>query len=240
MEGILQRRLPSPPAVICDVGGAAGIYAFPLAEKGYSVHLTDPVLLHIQQAQSYAKESGTLLGSIIQGDARALNFPDAFADAVLLLGPLYHLVEKADRLIALREAFRVLKTGGLIFAAAISRFASLMDGLRSGAFKDEQFRQIVKTDLSSGRHRNPTNSPEYFTTAYFHRPEEMYAEIEEAGFQDARLLAIEGPAWGAAHFGSALSDPVQRKALLEMLSAIEEEPSIAGASAHIVTIARKA
>ena len=239
-EDILRRWLPSPPAVICDVGGAAGVYAFPLAEKGYSVHLTDPVLLHIQQAQSYAKEAGTALASITEGDARALNFPDAFAEAVLLLGPLYHLVENSDRLTALREACRVLKPGGILFAAAISRYASLMDGLRSGAFKDEQFRQIIKADLSSGRHRNPTNSPEYFTTAYFHRPEELYSEIEEAGFQETRLLGIEGPAWGAAHFGSAFSDPAQRKTLLEMLSITEDEPSIAGASAHFLAIARKA
>ena len=240
MEDILRRWLPSPPAVICDVGGAAGIYAFPLAEKGYFVHLTDPVLLHIQQAHSYAKGAGTPLASITEGDARALNFPDAFADAVLLLGPLYHLVEKSDRLTALREACRVLKPGGILIAAAISRYASLMDGLRSGAFNDEQFRQIVWTDLSSGRHRNPTNSPEYFTTAYFHKPEELYSEIAEAGFQDVRLPGVEGPAWAAAQFHSALSDPEQRKALLEMLAGIEEEPSIAGASAHFLAIARKA
>jgi thiamine-phosphate diphosphorylase len=239
-EDILCRWLPSPPAVICDVGGAAGVYAFPLAEKGYSVHLTDPVLLHIQQARSHAKETGTPPASITEGDARALSFPDAFADAVLLLGPLYHLVEKADRLTALREALRVLKPGGILFAAAISRYASLMDGLRTGAFKDEQFRQIVRTDLSSGRHRNPTNSPEYFTTAYFHRPEELYSEIEEAGFQEIRLLGIEGPAWAAAHCNSAVRDPAQRRALLEMLAGIEEEPSIAGASAHFVAMARKA
>jgi hypothetical protein len=68
----------------------------------------------------------------------------------------------------------------------------------------------------------------------------MYSEISEAGFHGTRLLGIEGPAWAAAQFRSARSDPAQWKALLKMLSDIEDEPSIAGASAHIVAIARKA
>jgi ubiquinone/menaquinone biosynthesis C-methylase UbiE len=238
-EEILNQHLPAPPAVLCDIGGAAGAYAFPLAEKGYCVHLIDPVPLHIQQAQARASELGITLASILQADARALDLPDAFADAVLLLGPLYHLVDKTDRMTALQEAHRVLKPGGLLFAAAISRYASFVDGLRSGAFGDARFRQIVRADLTSGRHYNPTSSPEYFTTAWFHRPREFHSEIDEASFQNVRLLGIEGPAWGAAQFGAAFGDPEQRRVLLEMLSEIEAEPSIVGASAHFIAVARK-
>jgi ubiquinone/menaquinone biosynthesis C-methylase UbiE len=238
-EGILNRHLPAPPAVICDVGGAAGIYAFALAAKGYIVHLVDLAPIHVQQAQAYSTESRIPLASIVQGDARALSMPEAIADAVLLFGPLYHLVEKTDRMMALNEARRILKQGGLLFAAAISRYASFTDGLSRGFFSDALFRGIVEKDLSSGQHRNPTNSPDYFTTAYFHRPDELRSEICEAGFQEVKLLSIEGPAWGAAHFFTAWADPVQRRALLEMLSAIEEEPSIVGASAHFVALTRK-
>lgn len=103
-QAILARHLPSPPAVILDVGGGAGAYAFPLAKQGYEVHLIDPVELHVEQARSYAKTSGIALASIAQGDARTLDFPASSADAVLLLGPLYHLVERSDRLQALHEA----------------------------------------------------------------------------------------------------------------------------------------
>ena len=69
------------------------------------------------------------LASCRVGDARALEMPDETADVVLMLGPLYHLTDAGDRAGALREAARVLKPGGWLFAAAISRYASALDGL---------------------------------------------------------------------------------------------------------------
>jgi ubiquinone/menaquinone biosynthesis C-methylase UbiE len=238
-QAILARHLPSPPAVILDVGGGTGAYAFPLAEQGYEVHLIDPVELHLEQARSYAKTSGIALASIARGDARKLDFPASSADAILLLGPLYHLVERSDRLQALHEARRVLRPGSVLFAASISRFASLIDGLSRGFFQDAEFRKIVETDLTCGLHRNPTNQAEYFTTAYFHRPEEFAAEFSDAGFADTRILAIEGPAWSTALFRKVWNDAVQRQKLLEFLSLIEGELSIQGASAHVMAVASR-
>jgi ubiquinone/menaquinone biosynthesis C-methylase UbiE len=141
--------------------------------------------------------------------------------------------------VALKEAHRILKPGGLPFAAAISRYASLIDGFSSGFFADERFREIVRKDLSCGQHRNPTDSAEYFTTAYFHRPDELRAEIRDTNFHDIKVVGIEGPAWGAAAFRAALADVAQRGTLLQMLSEIEDEPSIVGASAHLIAVARK-
>jgi len=237
-QAILARNLPRAPAAILDIGGAAGIHAFPLAEQGYQVHLIDPVELHLAQARSYEATSGITLASIGRGDARRLEIPTGSADAVLLLGPLYHLIEQSDRLQALREARRVLAPGGVLFAAAISRFASLIDGLSSGFFRDAEFRKIVAADLASGQHRNPTNNPAYFTTAYFHRPEELAAEVRDAGFADVQILAVEGPAWSAALVREALGEPAQRKSLIDFLALIEGEPSVLGASAHLMAVAR--
>lgn len=237
-QAILARNVPPAPAAIFDVGGGAGIHAFPLAKQGYQVHLIDPVELHLEQARCYAATSGVTLASITPGDARHLDIPSGSADAVLLLGPLYHLVEHSDRLQALREARRILKPQGVLFAAAVCRFASLIDGLSSGFFRDAEFRKIVAADLASGQHRNPMNHPAYFTTAYFHRPEDLVAEVRDAGFGDVQILAVEGPAWSAALFREVWDDPAQRESLMEFLSLIEEEPSLHGASAHIMAVAR--
>jgi ubiquinone/menaquinone biosynthesis C-methylase UbiE len=237
-QAILARELPPPPAVVFDIGGGAGVHAFWLSQQGHQAHLIDPVALHLEQAQSHAAASGLTLASIAPGDARSLDVASSIADAVLLLGPLYHLTDQLDRIQALREARRILKPGGILLAAAISRFASLIDGLSSGYFRDVAFREIVAGDLDSGQHRNSTNNPFYFTTAYFHRPEELAAELREGGFCEIRILAVEGPVWSASQFREAWGDPVQREKLMEYLSLIESEPSVQGASAHIIGVGR--
>jgi ubiquinone/menaquinone biosynthesis C-methylase UbiE len=236
---ILDRNLPPTPAVVFDVGGAAGVYAFPLAKQGYEVHLIDPVELHLDQARAHALSTGVTLKSITQGDARRLDAPSGVADAVLLLGPLYHLLERTERLQALRESHRILKPGGVLLAAAISRFASLIDGFASGFFEDSEFRKIVAADLNSGQHRNPTNNPFYFTTSYFHRPEDLAEEVRTGGFDAVETLAVEGPVWSAAQFPNAWNDPAQRQSLMEFLSLIEREPSVRGASAHLMAVAHR-
>jgi len=237
-HAIFTRELPSAPAVVFDIGGGAGVHAFWLAQLGYQVHLVDPVELHLEQARSCQIASGVALASIACGNALALEFASGIADAVLLLGPLYHLTERLDRIQAFREARRILRPKGIVLAAAISRFASLIDGLSRGFFRDPTFREIVAADLDSGQHRNSTNNPLYFTTAYFHRPEELAAEVKEAGFSEIRVLGVEGPAWSAAQFREAWSDPAQRETLMEFLSLIESEPSMQGATAHLIAVAK--
>jgi ubiquinone/menaquinone biosynthesis C-methylase UbiE len=239
-QQILARYLPPPPAVIFDIGGGAGVHAFPLAEKDYQVHLVDPVELHLEQARTREAQSGVRLASIRPGDARKLEAANGIAGAVLLLGPLYHLIERADRITALGEAGRILKPGGVLFAAAISRFASFVGGVHSAFFADPAFRDIIETDLLSGQHRNPTKEPLYFTTAYFHRPDELERELAEARFEGVHILGIEGPAWSSALFSEVWAAPAQRERLMKFLSLVEEEPSILGASAHLLAVARRA
>src|SRR5690349_2495113 len=126
-QALLMRFLPPPPCVVADIGGGPGCYAVWLAERGYDVHLVDPVPLHIEQAAALARSRpGVSLASAAIGDARRLSLPDESIDAVLLLGPLYHLPQRADRIGALAEARRVCRRGGVVIAAAISRFASTL------------------------------------------------------------------------------------------------------------------
>jgi ubiquinone/menaquinone biosynthesis C-methylase UbiE len=193
-QEIVRRFLPPLPAVVADVGGGPGVYACWLAGLGYEVHLYDPVPLHVAQAEAASRAQPTHpLASFAVGDALALGRPDESTDVVLLLGPLYHLTVRADRLTALKEARRVLRPSGTLVAAAISRFASALDGLRSGYLDDPAFAAIALRDLVDGQHRNPTGHPAYFTTAFFHHPGELRQEVQDAGFTGVQLLAVEGP-----------------------------------------------
>jgi SAM-dependent methyltransferase len=236
-QAILQRHLPPAPGFIADIGGGPGRYAHWLLELGYRVHLIDPVPLHIEQAIAGVKGDRTRLGAEV-GDARAVPMPDASVDAILLLGPLYHLPHSADRLRVLAEARRVCRPGGVIAAAGISRLASTLDGLRAGYLEDPAFAAVAARDREDGRHFNPTNDPAYFTTAYFHRSEELTAELVAAGVTHLATLAVEGPGWILADLDARLADPGRRAALLAGLAALETEPSLLGVSAHLLAIGR--
>jgi ubiquinone/menaquinone biosynthesis C-methylase UbiE len=224
---------------VLDVGGGAGAYALPLAREGYWVYLIDPVPLHVEQATagSLGQPDAPLAGTEV-GDARSLSQMDASADAVLLLGPLYHLTARDDRLQALREARRVVRPGGVVLAAAISRFASTIDGLFNGFLADEEFEAIVERDLREGQHRNPGERPGWFTTAYFHRPAELREEAEEAGLVVDGLFGIEGPAWTMPDLGAWLENPARRAKLFAALRRMETEPDLLGASAHLLLVGR--
>jgi len=95
-----------------------------------------------------------------------------------------------------------LKPGGNVFVAAISRFASALDGLTRDLLADQAFQSIVTADLEEGIHRNETGRLEYFTTAKFHRPDELKAEVVAAGFAKVEVFGIEGPGWILPDFES--------------------------------------
>jgi len=89
-----------------------------------------------------------------------------------------------------------------------------------------------------GRHHNPTGDPAYFTTAYFHRPEELAAECAAAGLVHEATLAVEGPGWLLPDLDARLTDDRRRPVLLAALAALEAEPALLGASAHLLAVAR--
>lgn len=239
-QEIILRYLPKPPATVLDIGGGAGVYALWLAQMGYTVHLVDLMPLHIEQAmQAAAARPDFPLASAQVGNALELNFPDACTDAVLLLGPLYHLTERSERVQALRETYRVLKPSGLVFTATISRFASFMDGLMRGYLADLRFAELAGQDLVDGQHRNPTGQSGYFTTAYFHYPTEIQQEVTDAGLRHETTVAVEGPAGFMPDFDRFWDDETLRQRLLQFLRTIETDPAIIGATGHLLTVGRK-
>jgi SAM-dependent methyltransferase len=239
-QELIERYLPPHPAVVLDIGGAAGAYAFWLADRGYAVHLVDLTPRLVEEARRVNTNRRVGLQSCEVGDARKLAFTDASADAVLLLGPLYHLIEREERLKALLEAHRVLKPGGLLFAAAISRWASLLVAMSRGLFADVEFAAIVERDVQDGQHRNPTDRIACFTTAYFHRPDELRTEVESVGFALEGLFGLEGPGGLMPDVDERVADPQRSSDLLRVARLLEAEPSVIGVSDHLFAVARKA
>ncbi|MEU1479365.1 methyltransferase domain-containing protein [Streptomyces sp. NPDC005760] len=230
-QDVLRRLLPPAPARVLDVGGGSGVHAQWLARDGYAVELVDPVPLHVEQASRLPGVTARL------GDARELAAPDASFDVVLLLGPLYHLPERADRLTALAEARRVLRPGGLVVAATINRYAQLHDLLREERYFTPEHRERTDAVLVDGRH--PYHDEGFFTVAHFAAPDEVVAEFGDARLAVTGRYGIEGVAWLMGGVEDWLNDPDRRETVLAACRHIESEPTLLGASGHLLTVGRR-
>ncbi len=237
VKEVLGRHLPVPPASVLDVGGATGVHAAWLAEGGFSVRIVDLAPRHVELAN---RELGRL-GVVAEiGDARRLPAADASADVVLLFGPLYHLTERRERLAALAEARRVARPGGLVAVAAISRFASLFDGLARELLFEPDFLPVVERDLADGQHRNLAGHEHRFTTAFFHHPDELRDEISASGLEVRELVGLEGLAGWLPQLARRWESPAGRDRILWAARAVESEPSLIGLSSHLLAVAERA
>lgn len=227
---LLQRFLPPAPARVLDVGGGPGVYASWLATLGYDVTLVDPVARHREEARIH----GTF--AVEDGDARALTAPDASADAILMLGPLYHLVDPADRARALAEARRVARPGGLIAAAFISRHAPILDVAATLRINDDAMVGHVSRLRNIGANDPGTG----FTVAYFHRLEEIHADFAAAGLGEPAVYGIEGPLLPLIRSGLAEERPEYFEAAVRAARQVEDEPAMLAANAHLLAVVRTA
>lgn len=231
---VLDEYLPEPPGQILDVGSGPGRYALYLTQKGYRVVLLDLSQRSLDLALEKATEQGLYLPPPIQGDATAL--PDEFTeqfDAVLLLGPLYHLLGEEERLSALREAFRVLRPGGYVFAAFITRFAPLRDvAIRSPLWileNPDRFRQLLQDG------QNPAHEANAFPDSYFIHPDEIIPLMEHGGFETRALQGCEGILGGHEEAVNAL-DGEAWVAWVALNYRLGREPSLFGASDHLLYV----
>ena len=234
---IVLRALPDPPAVVADVGGGPGRYALWLAELGYTVLHRDLVPLHVTQL---AEEAATLGLSIdaAQGDARDLDLCERSVDAVLLLGPLYHLVARADRLRALSEACRVVKPGGPVFAAAISRWAPRLHGDVVAMMRHtypnirEQLAVVERSGVI------PALFPGSFS-GFCHRPQQLRAELRAADLEVIDVVSVEGIAFALERLEERLAQSDDRAVVMEAARALERVPELLGISPHLLATARR-
>lgn len=233
--------------VVYDIGGGIGMYAAWLAKRGNVVHLIELAENAVEYAKANMMQDCHFIAET--GDARHVNRPDRSADVVLLMGPLYHLREREDRLLTLRESLRVLKPGGLLVAAGISKFSSMTWALSVyGEKKNEHlveflddpvFFRMIKGEMTTGDHIRPKEYPIFIAESYFTTSEEMKAEISEAGFTVEKTLAVEGCIWFTPHREEKWEDEASRERLLDIVRMTESEPEMMGMSPHFLVVARK-
>jgi len=234
---ILEQHLPPAPALVADVGGGPGRYALWLAERGYTVRHRDLVPAHVEQLAADVAARSLVVDSTVC-DARALDLADASVDAVLLLGPLYHLTRRGDRLAALREAARVVRPGGPVFAVAISRWAPRLHG----AVAEKLYLQYasigrqVATVERSGR-LDPLE-PRAFS-GYCHRPAQLRSELRAAGLDVVDLENVEGIAFALGDLEERLADPRGREVVLDAARALSRVPELLGLGPHMLATARR-
>jgi SAM-dependent methyltransferase len=238
-QEIISRYLSRPGLRIADIGSGPGEYSLWLAGLGHRVTALDFVPEHIEMVRQRGDDAGLVFEACVVAGALETGLPTAGYDLVLLMGPLYHLIRREDRLQALREALRLLRPGGVACCAGISRYASLISGHLLGAMDDPDFQAIVEQDLATGVHENKTGK-DYFTEAFFHAPEQLEEELCEAGFQCEALIGIEGFSWFMAGRDEALADAERRRRLLDDLKQVESERNLLGVSAHLMAVGRKA
>jgi len=232
----LNQYLPSQGSIL-EVGAATGRYTLELAKRGYTVTAIDLSAGLIETCRKNIAAEG-LEGQVqfIVADARDLSaIPEKGFDAVLLMGPLYHLIVEADRRLALKEAYDRLRDGGILFSAFLSRFGILGDMLKNvPAWIENQ--SEVRSLLERGK--RPDDSPPGGFRGYFAQVSEIAPLHEAIGFETLTMVGVE-PAISADDGSYNILDGKQRQLWLDLFYELGAERSIIGASRHLLYIGKK-
>ena len=232
----LREYLPSQGTVL-EIGAATGKYTLELARRGYKVTAVDLSAALLERCRKNLADEGLEARvRIVIADARNLDeLKESQFDAVFLMGPLYHLVEEADRKLALQEAARRLRTGGVIFSAFTSRFGVLADLMKSKPDWIED-QAHVRSLLENGK--RPDDSPRGGFRGYFAHPSEIAPLHEALGFETIVVAGIE-PIISADDTSYNALQAEQRQLWLDLLFEISTERSIVGASRHLLYVGKK-
>ena len=243
---LLREYLPPAPATVYDIGGGYGEYAWWLSSLGYQVHLFDLAQTNIAMSTELSAEyPGCQLKAAEVADARNIDRPSGSADAVLCMGPLYHIAQREERLAALNECARLLRPGGVLCVAAITRYATLLwattvFGAANRLLEEDAFMQMVETELRTGEHVRPADSAyRGIGRSHFHAPDELKGELSDAGFKDIKLHGVVGCGWLAPNLDALWQDDKARAAIMRAVRLLDGETDVIGLSTHLLAICQK-
>jgi S-adenosylmethionine-dependent methyltransferase len=232
----LNQYLP-PQGTILEIGSATGKYTLELARRGYTITAVDLSKGLLEQCrENITREGLEKQVQFVMADARNLGevVRNKF-DAVLLMGPLYHLIQEADRKMALKESFDRLREDGILFSSFISRFGLISDLLRNVPTWIEDQADVWSV-LEHGK--DPEDHPRGGFRGYFAQPREIAPLHEAIGFQTRVVAGVELVISADDESYNQLQGK-QRQQWLDVLYRMSTEPSILGASRHLLYIGQK-
>lgn len=247
---ILLDKLSPPPAVIYDIGGAYGEYAWWLASLGYEVHLFDLSETNIRMSAELSDEyPGLSLKSAEVCDARAIARPDKSADAVLLMGPLYSITEYEERILTIMESRRVLKDNGVLFSAALTPYSVLVarlaayhrdDAKKRTELDDPTVIAMIERALDDGCYINPERRiASGLGSSHLHTAKALREELLCGGFETLSVHGVMGGAWLAPNLNDLLKNPKTRETLMKTVRMLDMHEEIIGLSGHLLAVSRK-
>lgn len=234
----MEQHLPKPPAKIIDVGGGVGRYAIELARRGYDVTLVDLSSKALAFAQAKAREAGVCLAACIHADAQDLSaVANGPFDAALHMGPLYHLLEHAERVQTLSEVRRLLRPGAKVLAAFIGRYSILQYAIaRAPEFIQRRLQEneiVLRTGVF--RQVEPDGS---WDNAWLAHPSQIEPLMREGGFEPVDLLHCEPLTYELEEKINAASPDLHRQ-WIDLLYRLARDPSLFGGGGHLLHVGRR-
>ena len=247
---ILLEELPKPPAVIYDIGGGYGEYSWWLASIGYEVHLFDLSETNIEMSKDlFSEYPNAKLKDTMVCDARSIPRENNSADAILFMGPLYSITEYNERILALKEAYRLLKTNGIIFSAALTPYSVLLHCItvyhkegkkKKNALDDQNIMAMIERELNDGCHINPDRKIlNGLGTSHLHTAKALKNELENGGFADTTVHGVMGGAWLAPNLEELLENEETKKSLMATVRLIDTHEEVIGLSGHLLAVSVK-
>jgi len=235
----LDKFLPESGSIL-DLGGGPGRYTLELAKRGYTMTLADIAQANLDYAKT--KIANTQAARNVQGyvltDGLDLSqFQDGSFDAILCMGPLYHMPKEAHRLQCLQECWRLLKPGAPLFVMVIPRCTYIRDALRSEDFgaEGQAGLKVLEEIFEQG-----TSTRSRVPNTYFCYPQELQTWLEQSGFDIEQMASSHG-------FASFMDEKINRLAanaetwngLIKLILATCTDPGSFTAAEHLFCVAKK-